>query len=289
MELDFLMDVERSDQIFVTSRQAGPGPEAGDLSGASDRPHHDAPRHRYGLTVERWRDMALHLLMQNLIVGDFSRSGRPASIELELDRERDALAAQLVAGQTISVNVSHAGRVHLWNLRDALLRDPDIEPFGLRSRAAWDRDLFVRLRWASAESPLSLIFLDLDNFGAVNKTLGAPIGDAVLRVVFGLVKNIVGTRGAAYRYGGEEVGVLLPDIDAAGARALAEELRVTIERDTRPQVPQLAVNQTASIGVATFTGPVENDAAVARVDEMMRAAKQDGKNRVVTPEGQHGR
>ena len=116
------------------------------------------------------------------------------------------LDLSITDGQEVSVYLTHAGRVHLWNQRDALLRDPDLEPFGLRSRATWDRDLFLRLQWTTKEAPLSLMFLDLDNFGRVNKEYGAPLGDAVLRLVFGLVRNVVGLRGAAYRYGGEEVG-----------------------------------------------------------------------------------
>jgi diguanylate cyclase (GGDEF)-like protein len=194
---------------------------------------------------------------------------------------RISLVTRLLGSESVTVYLSHAGRIHLWTQRDALLRDPDLEPFGLRSRAAWDRDLFLRLRWATQEAPLSLIFLDLDNFGRVNKEHGAPVGDEVLRLVFGLVSSVVGTRGAAYRYGGEEVGVLLPDVGRETAAGLAEDLRALIERDVHVRVPVLRASQTASIGVAEFTAPMENDAAVARVDELMRRAKQAGKNRVV--------
>jgi diguanylate cyclase (GGDEF)-like protein len=129
------------------------------------------------------------------------------------------------------------------------------------------------------------MFLDLDNFGRVNKEHGAPVGDKVLRLVFGLVNSVAGTRGTAYRYGGEEVGALLPGIELAEAAALAEDLRALIERDVHVQTPQLGTPQTASIGVAMFTGPMENDPAVARVDELMRRAKGAGKNRVVIGDG----
>ena len=80
-------------------------------------------------------------------------------------------------------------------------------------------------------------------------------------------------------------GVLLPGIRLSAAAELAEELRALIERDVHVQVPQLGAPQTASIGVVAFTSPTENDAAVARVDELMRRAKQSGRNRVVVEGG----
>jgi diguanylate cyclase (GGDEF)-like protein len=130
------------------------------------------------------------------------------------------------------------------------------------------------------------LFLDLDNFGRVNKEHGHPVGDAVLRLVFGLVSSVVGTRGAAYRYGGEEVGVLFPNVDRATAAGIAEELRALIERDVHVQVSQLDAPQTATIGVAELTGPMANDAAVTRAEEPVRRTKlAHKKNRVVLEEG----
>ena len=272
-EIEFLMDIERADHLALRSTSSE------ESSGSISSNGSDA-RNLYGLSVGRFRDMVLHFILNEYVVGPIRRSNDTGINEAVLEAERLDLTGRLEAGQMLTFSLSHAGRVHLWSERDALMKDPDLEPFGLRSRAAWDRDLFLRLQFATRRSPLAVIFLDLDNFGAVNKTLGAPIGDAVLRVVFGLVKNIVGTRGAAYRYGGEEVGVLMPGIDKARAAELAEELRVTIERDTHAQVSQLSGPQTASIGVETFDGPLPNDAAVAKVDELMRVAKNEGKNRV---------
>lgn len=237
----------------------------------------------YGLNNAQFRAMVLDFILRDFVIGPapLRKFHRDVSYTGTVESERIELVRHLLDGASVTVQLSHAGRIHLWNQRDALLRDPDLEPFGLRSRAAWDRDLFLRLRWATEQEPLSIMFLDLDNFGRVNKEYGAPVGDAVLRLVFGLVKSAVGTRGAAYRYGGEEVGVLLPGIGLEAAARLAEELRTLIERDVRPQIPQLEAPQTASIGVTEFTGPLENDAAVARVDDLMRQAKRSGKNQVV--------
>lgn len=269
------MELERNEKVT---------PIAGEVD-ERGHPLDEHTAHWYGLGRVRFRDMVMDLLIRGLVVGHMDEGGDYIRYDHTIDDERYVITTRLVQGRSIGVWLSHSGRIHLWNQRDALLRDPDLEPFGLRSRAAWDRDLFLRLQFATQQAPLSLMFLDLDNFGRVNKEHGAPVGDKVLRLVFGLVNSVAGTRGAAYRYGGEEVGVLLPGIELAEAAALAEDLRALIERDVHVQAPQLGGPQTASIGVAMFTGPMENDPAVAHVDELMRRAKGAGKNRVVIDDG----
>ncbi|HEY0986958.1 MAG TPA: GGDEF domain-containing protein [Kofleriaceae bacterium] len=263
VEIDFLMDLEREEILTI---------EGADYREVVNAAHifkdPEGKRRLYGTDANRLADMVHGLLLKGLIDG-FSSSD-----------EYSSRVGGFHIDMKIRVRMTHAGRVHLWNLRDALLRDPDLEPMGLRSRAAWDRDLFVKLRWATPEAPLSMIFVDLDNFGAVNKEHGHPIGDAVLRAAFQLMRSTVGVRGDVYRYGGEEVGVLLPGIRLDEAKAIAEEIRALIEREVHEQVKQLGAPQTASIGVTSFDHVVENDAALDEVDRLMRAAKRAGKNRV---------
>jgi GGDEF domain-containing protein len=154
-------------------------------------------------------------------------------------RVNEARLQKYSEGSRVAITVTHAGRLSAWILRDALLRDADLEPMGLRSKAAWERDLFLRLRFATDDEPLAIIFLDLDNFGTVNKELGATVGDDVLRATFDLTKNLVGARGYVYRFGGEEVGVLLPSTSLDAACELAEQLRTTIESAVQTRVPAL--------------------------------------------------
>lgn len=257
VEIDFLMDLERQEQLTI--RGTGAGASHDDTESAT---------RLYGTDPRRFLDMVRGLIRDGLI-------------DAFVGGDRDGDRVHGFSGENeILARMTHAGRVHLWNRRDALLRDPDIEPFGLRSRAAWERDLFVKLRWATPQAPLSVIFVDLDNFGMVNEEHGHPIGDSVLRLVFQLVRSAVGMRGDVYRYGGEEVGVLLPSIALEQAKGIAEEIRALIEREVHVHVTALKAPQTASIGVTSFVGSIENDAAVAKVDNLMYAAKQSGKNRV---------
>ena len=272
-EIELLMDLEVRGTLTITSTM-------------QDRNSHavngNAYRTRYDLDPGRFRDLVLGLLMSGAIVGHAChREGHTQTCVLEMERQE--MFETLMAGQPTTVLLSHAGRVRLWELRDLLLRDPDAEPMGLLSKAAWERHLPVQLQWASAEEPLAIIFLDLDNFGAINKELGSAVGDDVLRATFALTKNLVGSRGNVFRFGGEEVGILLPKHPLDAACAVAEELRAAVESGVRGRVPQLDRTQTASIGVAAFTTRTEPRVALERVDGLMREAKRAGKNRVVAP------
>lgn len=266
IEIDFLMDLEREGSLTIIGN--GDWNDATTTyAGAAVRSHTRGSVRLYGTDPVRFRDMLIGLLLKGLIsgVGYYAITSRLHSL-----RRDDEL---IVSG-------NHAGRVHLWESRDKLMREPDLEPFGLRSRATWERDLFIQLRWATPETPLSLLFLDLDDFDAVNQELGQPVGDAALRAVFQLVSGLVGTHGTVYRHGGEEVAALLPATTLARAGGLAEAIRALIAREAHVQVSALTSPLTASIGVASFTGPLENDVAVAKVDQLMRAAKRAGKNRI---------
>jgi len=271
LEIDLLMDLETRRQLQVRSTEAEWGSRAGE------------GRKLYGADAPTFRALVIDLLMQGYVVGlKLMEKDAYGIDEKRIRDERQLLLAQLTQGLDIVILISHAGRVRLWTLRDELLRNPDIEPMGLRSKAAWERDLFLRLRWATEGEPLAIIFLDLDNFGAVNKDLGATIGDDVLRATFAIARNLVGSRGHVYRFGGEEVGVLLPNTTLDAAHGIADELRAMIETEVVRRVPQLGRPQTASLGVSAFTASIEPRAAVEQVDALMRAAKDGGKNRVVS-------
>lgn len=271
IEIEFLMDLELAGGGMICSRMRP------DTSFAQI----GARRTMYGLDPGRFRDLVLDLLLSGAIIGERSRTDSGGSFEPELLSERNVLTKDLTGGRPINVCVSHAGRVRLWNLRDALMRDPEGDPMGLLSKAAWERHLPLRLQWASADEPFSIIFLDLDHFKAVNDRYGHARGDDVLRATFELAKNLIGPRGQVYRYGGEEVGVLLPNHKPDSATEIAEQLRAAIESDVRASVPQLEAAQTASFGVGTFTSRIDPRVAIEFVDALLYEAKHAGRNRVV--------
>jgi len=126
--------------------------------------------------------------------------------------------------------------------------------------------------------PMALLYLDLDDFKAVNDSHGHQTGDAVLRLVADAIRGAVRQADAVGRMGGDEFAVLMPETDAALADAVAQRLASSIGTvfDGSPQV-------TASIGLVSCTATdAGTDAVLRRADQAMYDAKRAGKNRVVT-------
>jgi diguanylate cyclase (GGDEF)-like protein len=105
-------------------------------------------------------------------------------------------------------------------------------------------------RAQSLGHPLSLLFLDLDHFKAVNDSHGHLVGSALLREVGGLLREELRPVDAAFRYGGDEFAVMLVEVDTKYAVLTAERIltRFRAHRFGRPSGLDLRV--TASVGVA---------------------------------------
>lgn len=145
--------------------------------------------------------------------------------------------------------------------------------------------------------PLSLLFVDLDNFKQINDVYGHTTGDQVLREIGWLLdsqqgpgRGIARASDFAARYGGEEFAVILPDTSMDGALSAAERLRNRVT--TLTMLPELsalktpAFSLTCSVGVASF--PIHAETAtdlIMAADNAVYAAKRAGKNcvRMATP------
>jgi diguanylate cyclase (GGDEF)-like protein len=141
-------------------------------------------------------------------------------------------------------------------------------------------------------APLSLLFLDLDNFKAINDLYGHSIGDQVLRAVGRLLDNRQSNKGdhqfwrasdMTARYGGEEFAILLPDTSGEGAAVFAERLRQRIM--AIGLLPELVIQETplfpltCSVGVASFPIDATTSAELLMAaDSAMYLAKHAGKN-----------
>jgi diguanylate cyclase len=160
---------------------------------------------------------------------------------------------------------------------------------GIANRRHFDRALDRELCRARREQlPLSLIFLDLDEFKRFNDNYGHTQGDEVLRRV-ALTLDETFRRGGdlVARYGGEEFAVVLPGVDARRAGLYAERLRRRVWRLAIVNAAsQVSDRITISAGVATVipTAPgfidATPDALLRAADQALYRAKCQGRNRV---------
>jgi diguanylate cyclase (GGDEF)-like protein/putative nucleotidyltransferase with HDIG domain len=130
---------------------------------------------------------------------------------------------------------------------------------------------------ASARGELSLAYLDLDGFKAVNETRGHLSGDRVLEVVAGCLDDVVGSAGVAARIGGDEFAILLPGMNDRRAAALIERARELVARDTRA----IGVPVTLSAGVCSTASAGDADALRRLADGALYWAKAHGRDRCV--------
>jgi diguanylate cyclase len=130
---------------------------------------------------------------------------------------------------------------------------------------------------------LCLLMVDIDHFKQVNDTHGHQMGDAILKVVAGVLKDSVKGRDIVARYGGEEFAVLLPRTPIGGAMILAENLRAAVAGKLlrRKDTQQVIGSVTVSIGVSAY-GRAEDsrEAWIKRADDALYHAKKNGRNRV---------
>lgn len=126
--------------------------------------------------------------------------------------------------------------------------------------------------------PLALAMLDVDRFKHINDVYGHLAGDAVLRQLGTLLRANLRRNDVAGRLGGEEFGIILPEIDLAGAAAVAEKVRRLVESHTF-EFDGTRLPVTVSIGVAARE-PYETELLelIRRADELLYQAKQGGRN-----------
>jgi len=159
---------------------------------------------------------------------------------------------------------------------------------GLANRRQFDltlNDEFSRaFRHAST---LALILMDVDCFKQYNDIYGHPAGDACLRAISDTIRDVTAQRPGdlAARYGGEEIAILLPNTDVAGAVAVAERIRHAVHNLEIEHTGTQAGFVTLSAGVDALDPtevPGEPTALIQAADKALYAAKSSGRNRVCT-------
>jgi len=171
------------------------------------------------------------------------------------------------------------------SLKEQLVKSNNAAMFdsltGLFNRHAFDTELTAYLN--KGTKGLCLILCDIDHFKSFNDTWGHLLGDQVLKAVGRKINDNMRNGSTAYRFGGEEFTILIPQTNIRIARHFAETLRKQFEKislkDKRSG--QQINNITASFGVVEGKPDETMADFVARADDYMYKAKKLGRNRVL--------
>jgi diguanylate cyclase (GGDEF)-like protein len=125
--------------------------------------------------------------------------------------------------------------------------------------------------------PLTVAYLDLDNFKQVNDQRGHAAGDALLQAVAAALRGRLRLTDTIGRMGGDEFAICLPETGAAAAETVLSDLR----RQVAAALPDGAAAVTLSMGAVTHASPPATvDALLRGADLALYAAKRGGKNRL---------
>jgi diguanylate cyclase (GGDEF)-like protein/putative nucleotidyltransferase with HDIG domain len=166
---------------------------------------------------------------------------------------------------------------HLYNRLEQRSRIDELT--GLFNRRHFEERLKEEVsRHSRYGDVFSIFMLDLDNFKAYNDTYGHPAGDTLLSQMGRIVKGSVRNVDQAFRYGGDEFVIILPQTTREDAYIVAERVRVQIARTMEKQ----AIAVTSSIGLANYPADgVVADELIDVADNALYHAKRAGGNRIL--------
>ncbi len=132
----------------------------------------------------------------------------------------------------------------------------------------------------SEGTSFQILFMDVDNFKAVNDLHGHITGSSILKVLADEISNNIIGIGDLYRYGGDEFVVILPDMKSVESTKLANTIRTSVEK-TKFNANNKKLNFTISIGISEFPTHAKTlNEIITIADHMMYASKKAGKNTV---------
>jgi diguanylate cyclase (GGDEF)-like protein len=152
---------------------------------------------------------------------------------------------------------------------------------GLYNRRYFEQVLPQEMERAGRyDQTFGLLMIDVDNFKNFNDTYGHPMGDRILATIATSIEKSLRSVDFAFRYGGEELVVLLLESGQKNACKVAERIRQRVVRDTNKRMRGLLKEPiTVSVGVACY--PLDGadvDTLVSKADDLLYQAKSAGKN-----------
>lgn len=131
-------------------------------------------------------------------------------------------------------------------------------------------------RYYRYHRPLALLLIDIDHFKYYNDTYGHLEGDKILFKIGGLISSCLRAMDTAYRYGGEEFTVILPETSCEAALIVAERILRTVQTNFFDENSGTKI--TVSIGVSEYSDGESMNDFIKRTDKAMYNAKGKGRN-----------
>lgn len=150
---------------------------------------------------------------------------------------------------------------------------------GLCNRRYFDEELANH----ALQPKLFLMLVDLDHFKKINDNYGHVMGDLVLKATAKKLQSSCREGAQAFRFGGEEFAIILPNSNFSVARSMAETMRKAIEkiRVKDKRTGEILGDISASIGIAEIQKGMNPLALVEQADKQLYEAKRLGRNRVL--------
>jgi diguanylate cyclase len=217
------------------------------------------------------------------LAGTYDRDTMRAIIE----RLMEGAKAMEVNNKRLEASLS-ASKLEIERLQESLAAvrsESFTDPLtNLSNRKFFDAALIGAIAEAKQKGePLSLVMADVDYFKQFNDKYGHQVGDQVLRLVGGSMKQNIKGQDIVARYGGEEFVIALPNTALRPALTVAEQIRVTImgkELVKRTSGERLG-RVTVSIGVALLRADDSAQSLIERADNCLYAAKRRGRNCII--------
>ena len=152
---------------------------------------------------------------------------------------------------------------------------------GAGNRIALNNALEREINLASRfKQPLSRLVMDIDRFKHVNDTYGHSAGDAVLKQLVAIINKINRNTDLTFRYGGDEIVILLNRTNADGALVIAERLRKAFDTQ-QVHFGDDVIHTSVSIGVTAFVEQDNAETMFTRADKALYLIKSEGGNKVI--------
>ncbi len=218
-------------------------------------------------------NMDEELLAKGIIAGADDFLHKPVSEVILLAKVRAMLR---IVGMQRDIYAAHR-KLREISALDGLTCIPNRRHFDEMLATEWKR-------CQRSNSPLSIALIDIDYFKQFNDNYGHQAGDTCLKTVAGALQDsLFRVEDSVARYGGEEFAAVLPGTEYAGARAVAERMRLAVRELCIPHEKGIEALVSCSFGVASLIPSGETSAAklVAQADAALYQAKRSGRNRVL--------